>query len=58
MCDKARKRVWTQDVELTLGQHERSLSHTEAAVTLKAATWTHQRLLTPVKRERDSEIER
>jgi len=41
LCDKARKRVWTQDVELTLGQHESSLSHREAAIIQQAATWIH-----------------
>lgn len=41
VCDKARKRVWTQDVELTVGQHESSLSHREGAITQLAATWIH-----------------
>ena len=41
VSDKARKRVWTQDVELTLGQHESSLSHGGAAITQVAAAWIH-----------------
>lgn len=37
--DKARKRVWTQDVELALGQHKCSLSHWRAAKTQVDPYW-------------------
>lgn len=40
MGDKARKRVWTQDVELALGQQQRcSLSGRRAAKTQEDPRW-------------------